>query len=868
MTFDPNDPRLTAYVLGELDPAEAESVEKLLGESDECRQAVEEIRLTVGWLVQQLHDEQEAFCAKRPVLNHQLVTANAPNCAGPTKPWWFRHRARLGGAAAAAIVLSTGMTWFFAIMPRRGPARQVGSARALKSHSIVATDAGLDAVAARREALELTAPATVVPLVDSPASPAQVASLLTVADARHRDAALLQGHARRRRSIVLALADHTGQVAFGYSLAKGTRTLGVGGENNLVPNIAENEQLRNTYLFRTEQGMGAGMMGRGLQEVRQAQQAGYGPQPDTKTQVAFAGPSQRGASAQATEPLQEHRAGTSGGLARGHRAAVHSPTPSPPPAAFAPPGSSMMAGAAPAPAMSRYAAIPARTEAMQGQLGEAPELSLAASERAGAAPKVKAKARAQATIATADNPFLPARAFPVSMLPADSDTIGYAEVRRALARGELPPGESVRIEELLNYFPSHEVGRSGKTNEPFRVQFDVAGCPWNARNRLARIGIAAPSIDQANRPACNLVFLVAVSDSMRQPNKLPLLQWSLARLIEELEPRDRVAVVACGETPGVVLASTSCREKSKIREAIDDLRVEASGDARSSIAQAYDLARGNLIDGGRNRVVVATDVGTAIETVNPDEANGLIEERASSGISLSCLGLGSDPATDKELAGAALRGRGRFAHVDAPGAAYQFLLGEIGSTLAAIASDLRASIELNADRIGAYRLIGFDRSSGSPREEYIDDTKDARAVFAGHRLTALYELAPAEGLLVAAKPVQGSKAVERIDPWLLSARLHFRIPNTAVDRVIEYRAPDRGTDFAHASADMRAAAAVSGFGMLLRGSPFKATLNYDGVLQMIAPLCDDGHDRASYYRDFAELVRKARAISQKAASRS
>jgi Ca-activated chloride channel family protein len=473
------------------------------------------------------------------------------------------------------------------------------------------------------------------------------------------------------------------------------------------------------------------------------------------------------------------------------------------------------------------------------------------------------------TLATGHSLFQQARVVPVSMVPGDTDTVGYTEVRRALSRGELPPKEAVRIEELLNYFPSDHVAPSVTSDDPFAVHVDVAGCPWNARHRLARIGISTRSIDQSSRPACNFVFLVPVSDSMRQPNKLPLLQWSLARLVDALEPRDRVAVVAFGETPGVVLPSTSCGEKSRIREAIDDLTVQSSGDARSSIALAYDLAARNVIDHGSNRVILATDVGTPIETANPDDAMRLIETSASSGVSLSCVGLCTDPAADKELAGVALKGRGRFAHVEAPGAAYQFLVEETGSTLATVARGLKVQVQLNADRVGAYRLIGFDRPSGLPGQ-FIDDSKDGRAVFAGHHLTALYELAPAEDLLLAAKAkaAGGARGGLRADPWLLSVRLDYRKPDTTIDRVSEHRAPDRGSDFAHASADMRVAAAVCEFGMLLRDTPSRGSLSYDAVLQIIAPLCDSGHDATGYHRAFVELVRKARAIAQKRASQS
>ena len=319
------------------------------------------------------------------------------------------------------------------------------------------------------------------------------------------------------------------------------------------------------------------------------------------------------------------------------------------------------------------------------------------------------------------------------------DTASYANVRRFLVQNQLPPKDAVRIEELLNYFPYQDAPPPASGPDPFAVHVEVAGCPWNADHRLARVGIAARPIDQSRRPPSNLVFLIDVSGSMQQPNKLPLVQWGLQRLVEQLGENDQVAIVVYAGAAGLVLPSTSCLHKAELLSAIEQLRAGGSTNGGAGIQLAYDVATGHFIRNGINRVIVATDGDFNVGVQDKEALVGLIGAKAKSGVFLSVLGFGMGNIKDATLERLADKGNGHYAYIDNPREAYKVLVEEMGSTPAVtVAKDVKIQVEFNPAKVGGYRLIGYENRILA-HEDFNDDTKDAGEVGAGHHVTALYE---------------------------------------------------------------------------------------------------------------------------------
>ena len=358
-----------------------------------------------------------------------------------------------------------------------------------------------------------------------------------------------------------------------------------------------------------------------------------------------------------------------------------------------------------------------------------------------------------------ENPFRRTASEPLSTFSIDVDTASYANVRRFLSQNMLPPKDAVRIEEMLNYFAYHDAPPSKTSEHPFAVHVEVAGCPWNAQHRLARIGIAAKPIDQAQRPPSNLVFLVDVSGSMQQPNKLPLVQWSLQRLVEQLGENDQVAMVVYAGASGLVLPSTSCMHKAEIMSAIDQLRAGGSTNGGAGIQLAYDVATQHFIKNGTNRVILATDGDFNVGVSSQAELIRLIEAKAKSGVFLSVLGYGMGNIKDSNLEKIADKGNGHYAYIDSPREAYKVLVEEMGSTLVTVAKDVKIQVEFNPARVGAFRLIGYENRIMA-HQDFNDDTKDAGEIGAGHHVTALYELVPPgkEGELPGIDPLQVQQA--------------------------------------------------------------------------------------------------------------
>ena len=355
-----------------------------------------------------------------------------------------------------------------------------------------------------------------------------------------------------------------------------------------------------------------------------------------------------------------------------------------------------------------------------------------------------------------DNPFLRVRDEPLSTFSVDVDTASYANVRRFLDHGTLPPKDAVRIEEMLNYFPYDDPPPTG--DAPVAVHVEAAACPWSQGHRLARIGLTARPVGREGRPPSNLVFLIDVSGSMTDANKLPLLKSALRAMVGRLGENDRVAIVVYAGASGLVLPSTSCQEKAKIVAALDGLESGGSTNGGAGIQLAYDQAVANFLNGGTNRVILATDGDFNVGIASQGELVRMIEAKAKSGVFLTVLGVGMGNLKDATLEQLADKGNGHYAYIDSLREARKVLVEELGSTLVTVAKDVKVQVEFNPAKVGAYRLIGYENRL-LRAQDFNDDTKDAGEVGAGHHVTALYELVPPgkEGDIPAVDPLEFQK---------------------------------------------------------------------------------------------------------------
>jgi Ca-activated chloride channel family protein len=475
---------------------------------------------------------------------------------------------------------------------------------------------------------------------------------------------------------------------------------------------------------------------------------------------------------------------------------------------------------------------------------------------------VSAEPNTEAYNRIVDNPFRRVANESLSTFSIDVDTASYANVRRFLSQNMLPPKDAVRIEEMLNYFAYHDEPPSNSSEHPFAVHVEVAGCPWNAEHRLARIGIAARPIDQSRRPASNLVFLVDVSGSMQEPNKLPLVQWGLQRLVEQLGENDQVAIVVYAAASGLVLPSTSCIHKADIMSAIEQLRAGGSTNGGAGIQLAYDVAAQHFIKKGTNRVILATDGDFNVGVASPGELVRLIEAKAKSGIFLSVLGFGMGNIKDSTLEQLADKGNGHYAYIDSPREAYKVLVEEMGSTLVTVAKDVKIQVEFNPAKVGAFRLIGYENRVMA-HQDFNDDSKDAGEIGAGHHVTALYELVPPgkEGDIPNIDPLKYSQPASTKPPSeeSFTVSLRYKRPDADKSQRLEYGVVDKGESLGGASDDFKFASAVAGLGMLLRDSADKGSLTYAGVLEMAESTLSK--DSSGYRQEFVAAARQAKALA-------
>jgi Ca-activated chloride channel family protein len=461
-----------------------------------------------------------------------------------------------------------------------------------------------------------------------------------------------------------------------------------------------------------------------------------------------------------------------------------------------------------------------------------------------------------------ENPFLDAGQNPLSTFSIDVDTASHSNVRRFIESEAFPPKDAVRIEELVNYFDYDYKGP--KDDKPFAASFELTEAPWKPEHKLLRIGLKGREIKQGNRPAGNLVFLLDVSGSMADDNKLPLVKESMRLLVDQLNESDRVAIVVYANNTSLLLPSTSGDQKQKLLQAIDGLHAGGSTNGAAGIQLAYQTAQQNFIQGGINRVILATDGDFNVGITNRGDLTRLIEEKAKSGIFLSALGFGMGNYKDATLELLATKGRGNYAYIDTLNEARKVLVEQINSTLVTIAKDVKIQVEFNPRRVGQYRLIGYEDRT-MPKEDFNDDDKTAGAIGAGHAVTALYEIVPAGSSnsapkvdpLKYQKPVRPSSAADSDE--LLTLKIRSKEPEKDKSVLSEFTVRDSPRKFKEASQDFKFAAAVAAFGMVLRDSPHKGNATLDQALEWANE--GKGADTHGYRQEFIRLMHRALSLN-------
>ena len=468
-----------------------------------------------------------------------------------------------------------------------------------------------------------------------------------------------------------------------------------------------------------------------------------------------------------------------------------------------------------------------------------------------------------------ENGFKNVKNAPLSTFSIDVDNASYTNIRRFINMGELPPADAVRIEEMINYFKYQYPEPSGE--HPFSVYTELAQCPWNKKHQLLQIGLRGKSIDKSSLPPSNLVFLIDVSGSMSDPQKLPLLKSAFSLLINELRPQDRVAIVVYAGAAGLVLESTPGNRKEAIRAAIDNLEAGGSTAGGAGLKLAYAQAEKNFIKGGNNRIILATDGDFNVGESSNGGMERLVEEKRELGVFITVLGFGMGNVKDDKMETIADKGNGNYSYIDNLQEARKVLVREFGGTLFTIAKDVKFQIEFNPAKVKSYRLVGYENRLLND-EDFNDDTKDAGEMGSGHNVTALYELVP-EGSdeevpsvdpLKYQKSVSGEVAESNLSAEYLTIKVRYKKPDGNRSMLLEK--PVRGciNDVEDASDNLKFAAAVSEFGMILRNSEFRgnSTLESASMLAKSARGNDDDGYRSEMIR-LINTVKDMRVLADK-----
>jgi len=462
--------------------------------------------------------------------------------------------------------------------------------------------------------------------------------------------------------------------------------------------------------------------------------------------------------------------------------------------------------------------------------------------------------------ALADNPIHSVAESPVSTFSADVDTGAYANVRRLLNQGRLPPEGAVRLEEMVNYFPYNDALPSD--GSPFGVTTELAATPWNQHTRLLRIGIKASDRAVAELAPANLVFLVDVSGSMDRREGLPLVKSTLKLLVDQLREQDRVSLVVYAGESRVVLEPTSGREKAKIRTAIEQLTAGGSTAGASGIGLAYQMAQQAFIPKGINRILLATDGDFNVGISDFDSLKQMAVDKRKTGISLTTLGFGVDNYNEHLMEQLADAGDGNYAYIDNLREARKVLVDQLGSTLAVVAKNVKLQVEFNPAQVSEYRLLGYENRA-LKREDFSNDKVDAGEVGAGHTVTALYEIVPAgeKGWLEPLRYGKSEAAVSAKNGELAMLRVRYQQPEGGKSLLIERPITDQQTP---ASDDLRFAAAVAAFSQQLKDARYTGDFSLKDTEALARGA--RGDDRFGLRNEFVQLVELAQSLRASTAS--
>ena len=463
----------------------------------------------------------------------------------------------------------------------------------------------------------------------------------------------------------------------------------------------------------------------------------------------------------------------------------------------------------------------------------------------------------------AENRFKSPVKDPLSTFSIDVDAASYSNIRRFINQGEMPPKDAVRIEEMINYFNYNYPKPTG--NDPVRITPEVGICPWNKTHRLVQIGLKAREIENQNLPASNFVFLIDVSGSMFGPTRLELVKSSLRLLVNNLREKDRVAIVTyCGDAR-VALPSTPGNEKQKIKDALETLTAGGSTAGGAGIKEAYRIAQKNFIAQGNNRIILCTDGDFNVGASSETELENLIESKRKSGIFLTVLGYGMGNYKDNKMQILAQKGNGNHAYIDNIQEANKVLVNEFGSTMYAVAKDVKLQVEFNPAKVQSYRLVGYETRILND-EDFNDDTKDAGEMGAGHTVTALYEIIPTGtpgNIPGSVDPLKyqsqtNVNAQTSNSSELLTVKLRYKTPEEEKSKKIEKSVTDMGKD--NVSPDFRFASAVAMFAQLLKDSDFKGEATYDKVIETANKGLS--FDPEGYRAEFVRLVQRAKGLNK------
>lgn len=455
-----------------------------------------------------------------------------------------------------------------------------------------------------------------------------------------------------------------------------------------------------------------------------------------------------------------------------------------------------------------------------------------------------------------ENIFHDAQRNPLSTFSIDVDAASYSNVRRFINIGQRPPKDAVRIEEMINYFDYDY--EQPKGDDPFSIYTEIASAPWNVMHKLVHIGLQGKSIPTDNLPPSNLVFLIDVSGSMSDPNKLPLLKASFKMLVEQLRAQDKVAIVVYAGAAGLVLEPTSGADKKKIIEALDNLEAGGSTAGGAGINLAYSVAKQHFKTDGNNRVILATDGDFNIGESSNASMERLIEEKRKDGIFLTVLGYGMGNYKDSKMETLADKGNGNYAYIDNILEAQKVLVNEFGGTLFTIAKDVKLQIEFNPAKVKAYRLIGYENRM-LKNEDFNNDKKDAGELGSGHTVTALYEIIPVGVDSEFYKIDELKYQTSKIDPSafkskeLMTVKFRYKKPDEDVSKLITHSLLDESISEKKTSENFRWSAAVAGFGMILRESEFVKGYAIDQTLQLAQSA--KGIDKDGYRIEFINMIK-------------